>query len=105
MPQCIITLGFPFNGSRKCRAAVAESRHPLPSGVGLNPQESGGSQGTGKPCGRGFTSVNVTLRKALIYTPTRPTLSLPGITSRYGPVDLVVVRENTRISTPVTKAW
>jgi len=49
------------------------------------------------PIGKGFTSVNVRLRKALdLYANLRPTLSLPGVASRYQDVDLVVVRENTQ---------
>ncbi|MEG6616129.1 isocitrate dehydrogenase (NAD(+)) [Peptococcaceae bacterium 1198_IL3148] len=48
------------------------------------------------PVGGGFRSVNVTLRKELnLYANLRPVKSLPGITSRYDNVDLVVVRENT----------
>jgi len=48
------------------------------------------------PVGEGFTSVNVGLRKALdLYTNLRPVASMPGVTSRYSNVDLVIVRENT----------
>ena len=48
------------------------------------------------PVGRGFTSVNVGLRKALdLYANLRPVFNLPGITSRFGEIDLVLVRENT----------
>lgn len=48
------------------------------------------------PVGKGFTSVNVRLRKALdLYANLRPVQSLPGVPSRYENVDLVVVRENT----------
>ena len=46
--------------------------------------------------GTGFTSVNVRLRKALdLYANLRPVRKLPGVESRFGDVDLVVVRENT----------
>jgi isocitrate dehydrogenase (NAD+) len=49
------------------------------------------------PIGKGFTSVNVRLRKRLdLYANLRPTVSLPGVASRYADVDLVVVRENTQ---------
>jgi len=48
------------------------------------------------PVGRGFTSVNVGLRKALdLFANLRPVYNLPGIVSRFGDVDLVLVRENT----------
>src|SRR5437667_9391903 len=48
------------------------------------------------PIGEGFTSVNVGLRKALdLYANLRPVWNLPGVASRFGDVDLVIVRENT----------
>lgn len=48
------------------------------------------------PVGKGFRSVNVTLRQSLdLYANVRPAKSLPGIQSRYENVDLIVVRENT----------
>lgn len=48
------------------------------------------------PVGKGFRSVNVTLRKTLnLYANLRPIKSLPGVKSRYQDIDLVVVRENT----------
>jgi isocitrate dehydrogenase (NAD+) len=48
------------------------------------------------PIGQGFTSVNVGLRKALdLYANLRPVRSLPGVTSRYTDIDLIIVRENT----------
>lgn len=48
------------------------------------------------PVGRGFRSVNVTLRQELnLYANVRPARTLPGIVTRYQNVDLVVVRENT----------
>jgi isocitrate dehydrogenase (NAD+) len=48
------------------------------------------------PIGEGFTSVNVGLRKALdLYANLRPVSNLPGVTSRFANVDLVIVRENT----------
>src|SRR5678816_2462367 len=48
------------------------------------------------PVGKGFTSVNVGLRKALdLYANVRPVLNLPSVPSRYSGVDLVIVRENT----------
>ena len=48
------------------------------------------------PIGKGFTSVNVGLRKALdLYANLRPVRNLPGVKSRFSGVDLVIVRENT----------
>jgi isocitrate dehydrogenase (NAD+) len=48
------------------------------------------------PVGKGFTSVNVQLRKRLdLYAAVRPIRNLPGIATRYQDVDLVVIRENT----------
>src|SRR5262245_5262570 len=49
----------------------------------------------GTPIGKGFRSVNVTLRQALdLYANVRPIRSLPGVEPRYD-VDMVIVRENT----------
>ncbi len=48
------------------------------------------------PVGKGFTSVNVGLRKALdLFANLRPVCNLPGLPSRYDHVDLLIVRENT----------
>src|SRR5215203_3042947 len=48
------------------------------------------------PVGKGFTSVNVGLRKALdLYANVRPIRALPNIPSRNPELDLVIVRENT----------
>jgi isocitrate dehydrogenase (NAD+) len=48
------------------------------------------------PVGKGFTSVNVGLRKALdLYANVRPVKALPNIEARYPELDLVIVRENT----------
>ena len=48
------------------------------------------------PIGKGFTSVNVGLRKALdLYANLRPVWNLPSVPSRFSDVDLVIVRENT----------
>jgi isocitrate dehydrogenase (NAD+) len=48
------------------------------------------------PVGKGFTSVNVGMRKALdLYANLRPVRALPNVPSRYPELDLVVVRENT----------
>lgn len=49
------------------------------------------------PIGKGFRSINVTLRKELdLYANVRPCKNLPGIKTKYDNVDIVVVRENTQ---------
>jgi isocitrate dehydrogenase (NAD+) len=48
------------------------------------------------PVGKGFRSVNVSLRKDLdLYACVRPCKSYPGVRSRYENIDIVIVRENT----------
>lgn len=48
------------------------------------------------PVGKGFRSVNVTLRQELnLYANVRPSKTYPGIKSRYNNIDLVIFRENT----------
>jgi isocitrate dehydrogenase (NAD+) len=48
------------------------------------------------PVGTGFRSVNVALRQELdLFAAVRPARSLPGVSTRHGAVDLVVIRENT----------
>ena len=50
----------------------------------------------GTPIGKGFRSVNVTLRQALdLYSNVRPIRSLPGVEPRFEGTDIVIVRENT----------
>lgn len=50
----------------------------------------------GTPIGKGFRSVNVTLRQALdLYANVRPVRSLPGLEPRFEGTDIVIVRENT----------
>src|SRR5881227_1148734 len=48
------------------------------------------------PVGKGFTSVNVGLRRALdLYANLRPIKALPNVPCRYPELDLIIVRENT----------
>lgn len=48
------------------------------------------------PIGKGFKSVNVTLRQKLnLYANVRPIKTYKGIPTRYDDVDLIIVRENT----------
>ncbi len=48
------------------------------------------------PIGKGFRSVNVTLRKTLnLYANVRPVKNIVGVDTPFSHVDIVVVRENT----------
>ncbi len=48
------------------------------------------------PVGKGFRSVNVSLRQALgLYANLRPARSMQGVRTRFENIDLVIVRENT----------
>ncbi len=48
------------------------------------------------PVGRGFTSVNVQLRKRLeLYAAVRPIRNVAGVKTRFDGVNIVVIRENT----------
>lgn len=48
------------------------------------------------PVGKGFRSINVTLRKIFdLYANVRPVISIPGTRARFDDVDIITVRENT----------
>lgn len=48
------------------------------------------------PVGKGFRSVNVSLRQSLkLYANVRPVKTYEGVPSRYSDIDLIIVRENT----------
>lgn len=48
------------------------------------------------PVGKGFKSVNVSLRTIFeLYANVRPVISMPGTRARYEDVDIITVRENT----------
>jgi isocitrate dehydrogenase (NAD+) len=48
------------------------------------------------PVGKGFRSINVTLREIFhLYANVRPVVSIPGTRARYEDVDIITVRENT----------
>ncbi|HVS71779.1 MAG TPA: isocitrate/isopropylmalate dehydrogenase family protein [Phycisphaerae bacterium] len=50
----------------------------------------------GTPIGKGFRSVNVTLRKKLdLYAAVRPVRNMANIKTRYDNVEIVIFRENT----------
>jgi isocitrate dehydrogenase (NAD+) len=80
------------------RAAEQSEGDPLPAKVLEAIRRNGvalkGPVGT--PIGKGFQSVNVRLRQALdLYANLRPVKNVPGLSSRFSGVDLVIVRENT----------
>lgn len=48
------------------------------------------------PIGKGFTSINVTLRqKYNLYANVRPVVTFPGTRARYDNIDIITIRENT----------
>lgn len=48
------------------------------------------------PVGKGFSSVNVQLRKKLdLYSAIRPVRTMDGVTTRFDNVDIIIIRENT----------
>ena len=48
------------------------------------------------PVGKGFRSINVTLRKIFdLYANVRPVITVPGTRARFDNVDIITVRENT----------
>jgi len=78
--------------------AMAEHGRPLPDQVleSVRKNRIALKGPIGTPVGKGFTSVNVGLRKALdLYVSLRPVNSLSGLKTRHDGVDLVVFRENT----------
>lgn len=49
------------------------------------------------PIGKGFRSVNVSLRKQLdLYANLRPCKNIPNVETKFNNVDIIVVRENTQ---------
>jgi isocitrate dehydrogenase (NAD+) len=78
--------------------AVATTGHTLPKEllVSIERNRVALKGPVSTPVGEGFTSVNVGLRKALdLYANLRPVRNLPGVSSRFQNVDVVIVRENT----------
>lgn len=48
------------------------------------------------PIGKGFKSLNITLRKKFnLFANVRPCMSIPGIITPYSNVNVVTIRENT----------
>ena len=80
------------------REAEKRDGDPLPSSVleSVRRNRVALKGPVGTPIGTGFSSVNVRLRKALdLYANLRPVKNVPGISTRFSGVDLVVIRENT----------
>ncbi len=78
--------------------ALAEYGTPLPNRLldSLRRHRVGLKGPVSTAIGGGFPSVNVALRKALdLYANFRPVRNLPGVTTRFGDVDLIIFRENT----------
>jgi isocitrate dehydrogenase (NAD+) len=77
---------------------IAKYGSPLPDAA-LNAIRTAGVALKGPiatPIAGGFKSANVLLRQALeLYACVRPVKSIPGLTTRFEGVDLVLVRENT----------
>lgn len=49
------------------------------------------------PIGKGFRSINVTLRQKFeLYANLRPVISFPNTASRYKNIDIITIRENTQ---------
>jgi isocitrate dehydrogenase (NAD+) len=79
-------------------AAIEAHGHPMPEATlaSVRNNRLGLKGPLATPKGKGYRSANVTLRQALdLYVGYRPVRSLPGITTPYANVDLVVLRENT----------
>jgi isocitrate dehydrogenase (NAD+) len=84
---------------QRAGAAVAEERGtPLPAEVldSIRRNKVALKGPVGTPIGKGFRSVNVTLRQTLdLFANVRPIRSLPHVEPRFEGTDIVIVRENT----------
>jgi isocitrate dehydrogenase (NAD+) len=79
------------------QAALEQGQDLIPpetlAAIARNPATLKGPLTT--PVGRGFSSVNVSLRQHFeLFANVRPTLSIPGTRSRYQDIDIIMVREN-----------
>jgi isocitrate dehydrogenase (NAD+) len=98
--RVIDAAGVRIRWSREDAGLVAVEKHgvPLPERVidSIREHRIALKGPVSTPVGRGFRSVNVTLRQALdLYVSLRPVRSLRGLKTRHDRVDLVVFRENT----------
>lgn len=79
-------------------AALDKYGDPLPDHVieSIETNKVGLKGPVTTPVGKGFRSVNVSLRQQLdLYANVRPCKSLPGIKTPFDDVDLIIFRENT----------
>ena len=98
--QCWNAPAWTSSGSNTTRGEATQQQTgtPLPESVldAIRKNRVALKGPVGTPIGGGFPSVNVEIRRALeLYANVRPVFNLPGVTSRYDDVDLVVIRENT----------
>ena len=79
-------------------AAVDEYGTPLPDTIleSIQANKTALKGPITTPVGKGFRSVNVSLRQQLdLYANVRPCINLPGIKTPFDNVDLIIFRENT----------
>ncbi|GMU46115.1 MAG: isocitrate dehydrogenase [Porticoccaceae bacterium] len=92
-----LDVGLSYDFARAGQAALDQGLDLIPEEtialLAANPAALKGPITT--PIGKGFSSVNVSLRRRFeLFANVRPTLSIPGVPSRYSDVDLIIVREN-----------
>jgi isocitrate dehydrogenase (NAD+) len=90
--------GFDWVEMPAGEAAIATCGDTLPeiTIAALQEHKIGLKGPVGTPIGKGFRSVNVTLRKKMnLYAAVRPVRNLAGVKTRYENVDIVIFRENT----------
>lgn len=78
--------------------AVKKGHEPLPISVieSIKKNKVALKAPVTTPIGKGFRSINVSLRKELdLYANLRPCKNLPSVKTKFNDVDIVVVRENT----------
>src|SRR5436189_271963 len=86
-----------MNGSVKQKRALSTPCFILPTlTTGIRAHKVALKGPVTTPVGKGFSSVNVQLRKKLnLFAAVRPVRTLPGIKTRYENVDMIIIRENT----------
>src|SRR6185295_11529887 len=85
--------------------AVAKHGDPLPAATieSIKQTQLALKAPLATPSGGGYRSVNVTLRQHFdLYANVRPARTMPGVPARFTGVDLVIVREKPRTSTPAS---
>lgn len=92
-----LDVGLSYDFARAGHAALDQGLDLIPEEtialLAANPAALKGPITT--PIGKGFSSVNVSLRRRFeLFANVRPTLSIPGVPSRYSDIDLIIVREN-----------